>query len=235
MFQAILDWMNTQVFALGGTPVLLSELVGFVLGVATVWLVARANIWTFPIGIVQCAFFLALFLHADLFADAWLQVFFIVVQIFGWWAWLKAGPNRTELRVNNMPTYTWVGVGVALTAFIVLMTPVLREAHGAYPVADATTTGMSVLAQFLLSFKFIQNWYLWIAADLIYIPLYFAKELYFTSILYVIFLTLCVMGLRHWKGLKREQDTNSKKLDQMIDDALGTQTQAWDRTSVPAS
>jgi len=204
--QSILEFLNTQVFTLGGTPVMASELVGFVLGVWTVWLVARNNILTFPVGIVQSAFFFVLFLEARLYADMWLQVFFIVVQAFGWWAWLKAGPNRTKLIVKDMARYHWIGIAAALLAFTWLMVPVLHQAHGAYPLPDAFTTGLSVLAQFMLSFKLIQNWYLWILADIIYIPLYFVKGLYFTSVLYVVFFGLCIMGLLHWRRVRDGKD-----------------------------
>lgn len=225
MFNAILDWMNTVAFTMGGTPVLMSELLGFVLGVATVYLVAKANIWTFPVGIVQCLFFLALFLNAKLYADAWLQVFFVVIQIFGWWAWLKAGPNRTKLVVKSASRRLLLLTAAAGVIFAYFMVPVLREAHGAYPIPDATTTSLSVAAQFLLSFKVIENWYLWIVADLIYIPLYFAKNLYFTSILYVIFMAICVMGLRHWKKVKAEQNSNFIDNPSFVTDEQGWKVQ----------
>lgn len=200
----ILDFLYQAVFSIGGTPVTIAELGGFILGVATVYLVARNNIWTFPVGIVQCAFFFVLFLDAKLFADMWLQVFFIVIQFVGWWAWLKAGPNRTKLTIRESPKWLLLPVLGAVALFVYLMVPVLREAHGAYPGADATSTGLSVGAQFLMTWKYIENWFLWIAADLIYIPLYFAKDLYFTSILYVIFLGLCIMGFFHWRAVRRD-------------------------------
>jgi nicotinamide mononucleotide transporter len=207
--QAVLDFLYQTVFSLGGTPVTIAELGGFVLGVATVYLVAKANIWTFPVGIVQCAFFFVLFLDAKLYADMWLQVFFIGIQFVGWWAWLKAGPNRTKLQIRQSPRWLFAASLGAVAIFAYFMIPVLREAHGAYPGPDATSTGLSVMAQFLLTFKFIENWYLWIIADLIYIPLYAAKDLYFTAILYVVFLGLCIMGLHHWKAVQRgDKDGN---------------------------
>lgn len=197
-----LNFVNQQVFTLGGTPVLLSEILGFILGVATVWLVAKNNIWTFPVGIVQSGFFFVLFLEAHLYADMWLQVFFIVIQIVGWAAWLKAGPNRTKLTIQKSPPWLLGAVACILVVFAWVMVPILHKAHGAYPLPDATTTALSVMAQFLLTWKFIENWYLWIAADVIYIPLYFIKHLYFTSILYVIFLAICFEGLRHWRRVR---------------------------------
>lgn len=217
----IMDFLNTQAFTLGGTPVLASELIGFVLGVWTVWLVARANIWTFPVGIVQAIFFFVLFIESKLYADAYLQVFFIVVQFVGWAAWLKAGPNRTKLKINDTPKWLMGVVLVGIAVFAYFMVPVLHNAHGAYPVPDATSTGLSVAAQFLMTFKLIENWYLWIAADLIYIPLYAIKSLYFTSILYVIFLALCVMGLMHWRKVKRGdgegRGPNSSRYNELVE------------------
>lgn len=228
--QAILDFLYQAVFTLGGTPVTIAELAGFVLGVATVWLVARNNIWTFPVGIVQCAFFFVLFFDAKLYADMWLQTFFIIIQFVGWAAWLKAGPNRTKLRIQTSPKWLLAAVAGALAVFVYFMVPVLREAHGSYPLVDSTTTGLSVMAQFLMTWKFIENWYLWIVADILYIPLYAAKDLYFTAILYVIFLGICVHGLLHWRkvrdGKAEGRGPNSSRGTE-IAPAFDYETQNW--------
>jgi nicotinamide mononucleotide transporter len=203
--QPLLDFLYQTAFTLGGTPVSIVEIAGFILGIATVWLVAKNNILTFPVGIVQAGLFFILFLEAKLFADMWLQVFFIVIQFGGWYAWLKAGPNRTKLVIAESPRWLLGACAAGIAVFTVLMIPVLREAHGAYPGPDAASTGLSVAAQFLMTWKFIENWYLWIIADLIYIPIYFAKDLYFTGILYVIFLGICIMGLLHWRKVRDGQ------------------------------
>lgn len=211
---SVIDFLNQAVFSLGGTPVMLSELLGFVLGVATVWLVAVNNVWTYPIGILQAGFFFVLFIETKLYTDAYLQVFFIVVQFVGWWAWLRGGKNRTELRVRNAPLWVWPLIVGSLGVFVYLMVPILREAHGAYPAIDSTTTGLSVAAQFLMTFRYVQQWYLWILADLIYIPLYFAKNLYFTSLLYVVFLGICVIGLIKWRAIRDHQAENPVMRDE---------------------
>jgi nicotinamide mononucleotide transporter len=204
---AILDVLNTQAFSIGSTPVYVVELVGFVLGVMNLWLLTRQNILNFPIGIAMVSVFFLVFLNAKLYADMWLQVFFIVVQFFGWWAWLKAGPNRTELKVRNTNWWIVAGTTILVVALIIWLKPILHNAHGAYPIWDATSTSLSIGAQILLSFKILENWYMWIVADLIYIPVYFLKDLYFTSILYIIFLGLCFVGLNEWHKAKSRLDT----------------------------
>ena len=203
-----IDFLNQTVFTLGGTPVMFSEIMGFILGVVTVWLVARNNVWTYPVGIIQAGFFFVLFIETKLYTDAYLQVFFIVVQFIGWYAWLRGGKNRTELVVRDAPYWVWPVIVVLGALFIYLMVPVLREAHGAYPGWDSTTTALSVAAQMLMTFRYVQQWYLWILADVIYIPLYFSKDLYFTSVLYVIFLGISIYGLITWRKLRRHQAAN---------------------------
>lgn len=229
--QAIFDWLNTAVFSIGGTPTTWAEILGFVTGALCVFLVARNNIWTFPVGILNAAFFFVLFIDARLYADAWLQVFFLVIQVVGWWAWLKAGPNRTKLKINNTKLPAILGTAVFLVVGFFVLTPILRDAHGAYPHWDASTTSLSIAAQALMSYKLLENWYLWIAADLIYIPLYWAKGLYFTSALYVVFLSLCVMGLLHWRKVRdgdaEGRGPNSSRVVDAVD--------AGDPVAVPRS
>lgn len=183
----------------------LLEILGFATGVGAVALAARNDVRTYPVGIAQVLLYLAIFTDARLYADAGLQVFFLVVQVVGWRAWLRGGPGGTERPIAHAPR-RWL---LATLALVVLaawaLVPVLRAAHGAYPVPDASVTALSVAAQCLLAARWLENWYLWIVTDLIAIPLYAARELYLTAVLYVVFLVLCVGGLRHWRRLLAER------------------------------
>jgi nicotinamide mononucleotide transporter len=202
---AILNFLNSPIGLLFGMSTSPAELIGFVTGALAVYLVAVNNIWTWPVGILNAAFFFILFIENKLYTDAWLQLFFVGASIFGWWAWLKAGPNRTALEVRRMPGWLMAAAAVCVAVFVYLMIPILHRAHGAYPAWDSTTTGLSVAAQLIMGLKMIENWALWIGADLIYIPVYALKGLYFTSFLYVIFLLLCFKGVHHWYGVLKAQ------------------------------
>ncbi len=199
----MLHFLESTVFSIGATPVSWAELIGFFLGVANVYLLTQQNILNFPIGIAMVAMFFVVFIDYKLYADAWLQVYFIVIQFFGWWAWLKAGPNRTKLKVRESNWWIILSTLIGVAIATVILRPILHDAHGAYPLWDALSTSLSIGAQVLLSFKIIENWYMWIVADLIYIPVYFYKDLYFTTILYAVFLGLCVLGLAEWRRAKR--------------------------------
>jgi nicotinamide mononucleotide transporter len=203
--QAILNFLNSPIGLLFGMSTSLAEIIGFVTGALAVYLVAVDNIWTWPVGILNAVFFFILFIEAHLYTDAWLQLFFVASCVFGWIAWLRAGPNRTALHVRRAPIPLLGFAAVAIGIFIYFMIPVLRTAHGAYPAADSTTTGLSVAAQLIMGLKMIENWALWIMADLIYIPVYALKGLYFTSFLYVIFLLICFKGVAYWRNALIEQ------------------------------
>jgi len=176
-----------------------TEWLGFVTGAICVWLTVRTNVWTFPVGIANNGFFLVVFGAAGLYADAGLQVVFLVLAAHGWWQWLRRGADGERLVVRRGGPRA---IGLAVAAVVpatALLTWLLTAVHDTAPFWDALTTSLSLAAQWLLNTKRIENWYLWIAADLIYIPLYAAKGLYPTAAVYVLFLGLCGYGLRTWR------------------------------------
>ena len=190
--------LNIALFTLGNDHVTVAELLGFVTGALGVWLTVLARISNFPVGIANSAFFLVLFLSARLFADSGLQVIYIVLGFAGWWQWLHGGRDRTMLTVARSGWQLLVGC----VGFVVLatwgLTVLLQAAHDVAPFWDALTTAISLAAQFLLNCKRIENWAFWIAADLIYIPLYVVKRLDLTAIVYIAFLIMCFAGARAW-------------------------------------
>jgi nicotinamide mononucleotide transporter len=189
--------LTKTVFELFGEPVSRAELFGFITGIACVALAVAQRIETFPVGIANNVFFVILFTDARLFADAALQIVFIVLGVMGWWVW--ATRVRSPLAVTRagprLLVATALGVGVATLILI----PILRAAHGAAPGWDAATTSMSLGAQLLLNLKRLETWYVWIAVDVIYVPLYFSRDLNLTALVYIVFLALCIQGWRQWR------------------------------------
>ncbi|MET0648135.1 MAG: nicotinamide riboside transporter PnuC [Pyrinomonadaceae bacterium] len=187
----------------GMKPFTMVEALGFVTGGACVYLVVKENVWNFPLGIANCVFFLALFTSARLYGDAALQVVYIALGVQGWYLWLRGGENRTPLRVERASRRLLAGVAAFVVAGTIALTFVFRAVNDAAPFLDALTTALSLGAQYLLNRKAVENWLLWITADVVYIYLYAVRELHLTAVLYVVFLCLCVAGLRGWlKALK---------------------------------
>ncbi|MCF2530940.1 nicotinamide riboside transporter PnuC [Yinghuangia soli] len=198
----ILEPLQRPLFTLLDTPFSWVEVLGFGSGALCVWLVARQHIANWPIGIANNIFFILLFTDAALYADAGLQVVFIVLAVFGWRAWLRGGGPGTSdalaVRRTTRTEWLWLAAaGAAGTAGIAILLD--RATDSQVPFWDALTTALSLVATYGQCRKLVESWWIWIAADIVYIPLYAYKELYLTSILYAGFLALCVVGLRNWQ------------------------------------
>lgn len=194
----LVDPLNTVLFHFGQDAVSWAELLGFITGAVGVWLTVRAHIWNFPIGIANNVFFLVLFWTARLYADAALQLVYLVLGFMGWWQWLHGGESRTKRIMAHADGRTIAGLLVLVIPATWGLTVLLTHANDIAPFWDALTTALSLAAQWLLNLKKFENWYFWIAADVVYIPLYFVKVLYLTGIVYVLFISLCLLGLRAW-------------------------------------
>lgn len=183
-----------------------TEAWGFVTGGICVWLVVREHLWNWPIGIANNVVFFFLFLHGRLFADMSLQIVYLGLGTYGWLNWVFGGENRTVLKISKTTRIEWL----MMAAFIPLGTWGFREillaVNGAAPFWDSLTTVLSLAAQYLLCQKRFENWFLWIAADVIYVPLYLSRHLPLTALLYVVFLVMCLMGVREWnRNMKKAQ------------------------------
>src|SRR6266851_9210770 len=150
-------------------------------------------------GIANSAFFLVLFLSARLYADSGLQVIYIALGFAGWWQWLHGGRDRSRLTVARSSPWLLARCAAFVLAATWGLTVLLRAAHDIAPFWDALTTAISLAAQFLLNAKKIENWAFWIAADLVYVPLYMVKRLDLTALVYLLFLGLCSAGVTAWR------------------------------------
>lgn len=197
----VLAPLQQPLFTLLDTPVSWVEVLGFGSGALCVWLVARRHIANWPVGIANNLFFILLFAGAGLYADAALQVVYVALAAYGWWSWAAAGSAAQRLSVSRTDRRTWAVLAPATVIATVLLTVLLdRATDSTVPFWDALTTALSLAATYGQCRKKIESWYLWIAADLVYIPLYAYKGLYLTSLLYAGFLLLCLVGLRGWLG-----------------------------------
>lgn len=187
---------------IAGEAVSWVELLGFITGGVCVALTVRRSVWNFPVGIANCVFFLLLFTSTRLWADAGLQIVYIALGLAGWWKWV-IGRDEAPLPVTRASRreialcLLFVAIGSAV------LYALLRSARGAAPLLDASTTCISLAAQWLLNGKRIQTWYFWFVADCVYVPLYITKGLNLTAIVYVLFLVMCVAGLRSWRSSLR--------------------------------
>ena len=174
------------------------EIFGFITGAVNVWLLARQHIWNWPIGIANNLAYLLLFAKSGLYGDAGLQLVYITLAIYGWRIWLRRGAGPA-LVVSRATASLWMYlVPTTLLAVFVLRWFLSRFTDSTVPGWDGLTTALALAATYGQCRKFLESWWIWILADLVYIPLYIYKGLVLTSVLYFVFLLLCIFGLRQW-------------------------------------
>lgn len=192
---------NVQAFDFWG-------LVAFVSGILAVVYLIKENIWTWPFGILYTIISLFVFWESRLYGDLLLHVFFLVLNIYGWVHWVRGkGKQEADLPVTQLNVKMGLfylaisGVFIYLFGQFLIHLPVWFEGIDApsLPYWDSATSTLSVTAMWLTARKRIDNWYYWFAIDILATGIYFYKELYFYSILYLIYIVMAVMGYLAWK------------------------------------
>lgn len=180
---------------------------GFVTGATCVWLASQNRISSWPVGIANAIFFIVLFADARLYADMGLQVYFVATGICGWWLWLRGGERRSRLPIRRTPLRAALALAGATAAATVVLMFYLRSIGGAAPFLDALTACSSLAAQWMLMRRWIENWFVWIAVDVVSIGLYIWKDLALTAVLYGVFLLICLSAVRSWRRELKAQQT----------------------------
>jgi nicotinamide mononucleotide transporter len=176
------------------------EVLAVVTGIISVYLSTREHIWSWPTALVNVALYFVVFLEAKLYADMGLQVVYFVLSLYGWYEWLYGGENRTELHVSRASRQLGVRlVVIGATCAALLGTLLARFTDAALPYVDSATTSTSLVAQWMMTRKILENWAVWAVVDVVYIGMFVFKGLYLTAGLYTVFLVLAIMGYVQWK------------------------------------
>jgi nicotinamide mononucleotide transporter len=175
-----------------------TEALGAATGAVCVWLAAVSDPWTWPIGIANNLLYLVVFWHSRLYADALLQLVYVGISIYGIWRWRGGGGRVRPVERGSRTELGLVALAVAAAA-VGLWRLLAAATDSDVPAWDGLTTATSLGAQWLMSRRVLENWWVWIAVDLVYVPLYVYKGLFVTAGLYALFLALCVLGLRDWR------------------------------------
>jgi nicotinamide mononucleotide transporter len=204
--------LSNTLFTVWGYAVSYLEFFGWLSGLVAVALSAKANIWSWPIGLINVTLSFFLFYQVQLYPDMLLQVFFFVTNLMGWWRWLHPKKNeadqRQQLKVSWMlPRQRTVVVLVGVTGTVVMGTlaarlhewfPALFSQPSAAPYVDSFITVMSVITTFYMIEKKIECWAIWILVDVIATYLYFVRDIRFYSLLYLLFTLIAMYGLLNW-------------------------------------
>lgn len=168
-------------------------------GVISVYLSTRQNIWSWPTAIVNVALYTIVFYQGGLYGQMGLQPIYLVLSIYGWHQWLHGGAQGSELRVTRASPRLLATLGVLNLAAWMALAAILRRTDAALPWLDAILATTSLVAQWMMTRKILENWIFWIAVDVVYVPTFISLGLYATAMLYTAFLVLALMGVVEWR------------------------------------
>ncbi len=192
--------MNDPLILFGLFQTSVLEMTSFTLAVIMVYFNIRQSPWGWLFGISSSALYAVVFYDARLYGDMGLQFFFISVSLWGWYQWMFGGSQHRGVKVSRLTAGGWLVSLVGwLVAYLALSWFLRVYTDTDVPHLDAFLTAGSLVGQFMLSRKKIENWHVWIFIDAIYIGLYIHKNLILTAVLFAVFVVMAVIGLLAWK------------------------------------
>lgn len=196
------DLLFAEAFILWGATATWLEVVACVLALAMVGCNIREVHWGWPLAIVSSLLYFAVFWRSKLYGDAALQIFFAVVAFWGWFQWLRGvRADGSALKVTRLsPRGLVYTIGSSLVLWPLTGLFLIRYTDTDVPWWDAFPTAVSLVGQFLLGRKYLENWAVWIAVNVVSVGLFAYKGLWLTVVLYLVFIALSVVGWRAWKA-----------------------------------
>jgi nicotinamide mononucleotide transporter len=180
------------------------EILGTIVGLIYLWLEYKASIYLWVTGIIMPAIYIVVYYRAGLYADFGINIYYLLAAAYGWivWRYGKGTKQKAELPITCMPRRYWLPVAAASAVALVTIAYVLINfTDSNVPWFDSFTTALSIIGLWMLARKYIEQWWVWIAVDVVCCGLYIYKGLYFTSALYGFYSVIAVFGYLKWKGL----------------------------------
>ncbi len=194
------------------------ETAGFLVGLIYLWLEYRASAWLWAANVVMPAIYIFVYAESGFYADMGINIYYLVASIYGWTMWrYHKDENNRELAISRTPRKAVVPLtmaGVACWGAILFI--LLRWTNSTVPYGDSFTTAASIVALYMLSHKYVEQWLVWIVIDVVCCWLYVSKGLYPTAVLYGLYALLAVFGYIKWLKMMNE---NSESEDETIQTA----------------
>ena len=206
MSEIILEWLLSNKI----------ELLGAILGLSYIFFSIRQSILTWPTGLLTSLLYTFVFFRSGFYADMGLQVYYVVISIYGWYYWLKGSESSDELQHNDLPVRKvsaalfWKLSFAAVVIYVILLFILLRFTDSDVPFMDSGTTALSIVATWMLAKKYIEHWLIWVFVDFFSAGLYIYKNLWPTVVLFLVYTAMAFLGYIEWKkDLSKKVETIS--------------------------
>lgn len=185
------------------------EIIGTVIGLCYLYLEYRASVWLWVASICMPVVYIVVYYQAGLYADLGINVYYLIASLYGLVCWIKgkdASSKTDSLPITHTPHNSWKYLAVISVALFIIIGFLLEYfTDSTVPWADSFTTSLSIVAMWMLARKYVEQWIVWIVADIGCGCLYIYKELYFTGALYFLYAVIAMLGYRKWLRLMRSE------------------------------
>ena len=183
------------------TPTRAIELVATTAGIFNLYFAARASIWNWLFGAIAVSLFFIVFITSKLYADALLQLFYLIIQLYGWYAWRQNSHHKeTIMHLPRRAFFMGIIAFIVLDFFFIYLLKNFTDSTTV--MLDALNTSLSLVAQWMMIRKWIENWWVWTLANIVAIDMYITKSLYMTCGLYCLFILFNFYGYWCWSKIK---------------------------------
>jgi len=187
-----------------------------VLGLAYILLEYKASAWMWAVGFAMQALGIVLYYEKGLYADCGMEFYYLAMTVYGWWRWVRheeLSVNETSqgdsprvkqesLPVSRFPSrliLPWLVIIVVIWGIIYWILVTFTNSN--VPLADSFTTALSIVGIWALAHKFLEQWFIWIAVDVVTSALYFYKDIPFKASLYALYVIIAIFGYRKWREM----------------------------------
>lgn len=189
------------------------EIIGVVIGLIYLYLEYKANIWLWPVGVIMPLIYIFIFYQNKFYADMGIYIYYFFASIYGWYIWTRSIKKTDQVIISHTPIkYLGKMIGLFALIFTVISFILVWFTDSPVPYGDSFTTTLSIIAMWMLAHKYIEQWWLWIAVNVVSTGLYFWKGLYPTAILFVVYSIIPIFGYFKWKKMMIEQNQTKQPI-----------------------
>ena len=180
------------------------DIVTTVLGLAYILLEYKASVWMWAVGFAMQALGIILYYQKGLYADCGMEFYYLAMTVYGYWRWIRGNVSKEPLHIRHFPRrliLPWVLL--IATVWAVIYWILVAFTNSNVPLADSFTTALSIVGIWALAHKYLEQWFIWIAVDVVTCVLYFYKDIPFKASLYALYVVIAIAGFYKWRQLMK--------------------------------
>ena len=180
------------------------EIIGAMISLLYLRLEYKANILLWPVGVITPLIYIYIFFASKIYAMMGINVYYLFASLYGWYCWNRNHTGEQGFQITRLPLHLVWKLVMIFTGLFVLITWILvTQTDSPIPYGDAATTALSIVAIWMLTHKYAEQWLVWLVVNTISSGLYFWMDLFPTSILFFIYAVVSVLGYLKWKKLAK--------------------------------